>query len=179
MIFPVASILAGAYFLWWAAQLISIAILVFLALRWRPGFLHGRTITQTLGASLDSREEGIRLQLQAAERSREEAAQIRAESARQLEQARAESQEIVTRAHRTSEAIQQEMHDRAEEEYRRIVGQARSEIEYERRQAELALRRRAADIVVDAAGQIVAENLEASSDRRLINTSLADLKEIS
>ena len=78
-------------------------------------------------------------------------------------------------ASETSQAIQKDIEARAREEYDRVVGQARNEIDAERRQAELALRRRAADIVVDAARQIVEKNLDAESDQCLIRESVAQL----
>lgn len=167
--------LANDFWLWWLAQIIAIAILVFLFLRWRPGFLGKRTVREALGSALQARENGIREQLEAAERSRQEAARIREEAAREIEDARRQAQEIVTRAGQTSEAIKRDMQERAHEEYDRIVGQAKNEIEYEREQAELALRRRAADIVIDAAGQIVRQNLDPSADHRIIGESLDEL----
>lgn len=170
-----ATVLAHSYYLWWVAQLIALAILIFLALRWRPGFLGGRTIGETLNRSLDQRAASIKDQLQAAERSRQEAAKIREQTAQDVARARQEAEDIVRRAAQTSEAIQRDIETRAREEYDRIVGQARSEIDYERRQAELALRRRAADIVVDAAGQIIERNLDAAADQRIIRESVAQL----
>jgi F-type H+-transporting ATPase subunit b len=164
--------------LWWLAQLIAIAILVWLFLRWRPNFLRGRSIRQTLNDVLDARQQQIQTQLEAAQRSREEAARINEQAKQEIAQARKDAEEIVTRAAHTSEAIQQEMQKRAREEYERIIGQARVQIDYEREQAELALRRRASDIVVDAAGQIVERYLEPQTDRQIIDSSLADLKEI-
>ncbi|HEX6508820.1 MAG TPA: F0F1 ATP synthase subunit B [Chloroflexota bacterium] len=169
------AILANNYIVWWIAQLVALAILVFLALRWRPGFLGGRTIGETINAALDARAAQIQDQLEAAERSRQEAARIREQTARDVAKAREESEEIVRRAAQTSEAIQRDIEARAREEYERIVGQAKSEIEYERRQAVLALRHRAADIVVDAAEQVVARDLDPETDRRIIEDSVAQL----
>lgn len=168
--------LASDYLIWWAAQVIAVAILIALVLRWKPGFLKGKTIGGSVTGALDARETQIQHQLEAAERSREEAARIREEARQDIEEARTEAQQIVTRAVSTSQAIQQEMTVRAQQEYERIVGQAAEQIDYERRQAEAALRRRAADIVVDAAGQIVRQNLSAESDRRIIDESLANLR---
>lgn len=167
--------LANDYWIWWLAQVIAIVILVVLFLRWRPGFLGKRTVREALGAALAARENGIQEQLQAAERSRQEAAAIREQANRDIEQARQQATEIVSRASQTSEAIQRDMEEHARAEYQRIVGQAKNEIEYEREQAELALRRRAADIVVDAAGQIVRQNLDPSADHRIIGESLDEL----
>jgi F-type H+-transporting ATPase subunit b len=170
-----ATLLSNNYLVWWVAQLIALAIIVVLALRWKPGFLAGKTIGQTVTGTLDTRANGIKEQLELAERNRQEAERIRAQSQRDVEGARTEAEDIVTRAKATSEAIQRDIEARAQEEYDRIVGQAKTEIEYERRQAELALRRRAADIVIDGAEQIVERNLSAESDQRLIFDSVEQL----
>lgn len=167
------AILAHDYLVWWAAQVVALVILVWLALRWQPGFLGGRTIGRMLTQTLDSRADQIQKQLQAAERSREEAARIRRQSEEEVAQARKDADDIVRRAAQTSEAIKSEIEARAREEYERIVGQAKSEIDYERRQAELALRRRAADIVVDAAEEVVERNLDAEADSTIIRDSVA------
>jgi ATP synthase F0 subunit b len=172
------SYLEGSYLLWWLAQVAAVGILVFLGLRWRPGFLRGNTIGQTMKNALQARADQIQFQLEAAERSRQEAAKIQEEARREIEQARTQAAEIVERAQQTSVAIQRDIETRAQEEADRVVKQAGEEIEYERRQAELALRRRAADIVVDAAGQIVRQNLTPEADRRIIGSSLADLREV-
>jgi F-type H+-transporting ATPase subunit b len=172
----IMTILAHNYPIWWLAQLVAVGILVFLFLRWKPGFLGGKTIGTTLGNTLDAREAQIKEQLAAAERSREEAARIREASQRDIQQAREEANGIVQRAGTTSQAIQQEIETRARQEYDRIIGQARTEIDYERQQAELALQRRAADIVIDAAGQIVQQHLDAGTDQQLIGDSLGNLR---
>lgn len=170
--------LAENFIWWWIAQVVAVAILVFLFLRWRPGFLGGRTIGETLGRTLDARAEGIRTQLEAAERSREEAERLHAEAQKDVERARVEAREIVDRAAHTSQAIGADLERRAREEYERIVGQARSEIEFERERAISTLRRRAGDVIVDAAREVVERTLEPDADRRVIADSLSNLKEI-
>jgi F-type H+-transporting ATPase subunit b len=167
--------LASNYIIWFLAQLLAVAFLVLLFLRWRPSFMGRRTIGETLGQALDAREAQIQTQLQAAERSREEAARIQEQSERDIAQARREAEDIVSRASHTSQAIQEEMTARAREEYDRIVGQARTQIDYEREQAELALRRQAADVVIDAARQVVERHLQPQADQRLIDESLANM----
>lgn len=173
-----STLLSDSYLVWWAAQIVSIAIIVYLVLRWRPKFLRGQTVGQTLNSTLAAREDQIRQQLAAAEESRREAARIREEAAHDIDVARGQAEEIVNRAHHTSEAIQHEIVARSEQEAQRIVQQAQADIEYETRQAEMALRRRAADIVVDAAERIVERHLEPTTDRRLIDQSLANLRDI-
>jgi len=169
--------LSGTYPLWWIAQIGALVIVVALILRWRPKFLKGNTIGGSLGKTLDAREAEIRVQLAAAQRSREEAARIREQSAADVEQARQEANDIVARATQTSQTIQHEIEVRAHDEYQRVVGQARNEIEYERQQAESRLRREAADIVIDAARQVIDRHLQETTDRRLIEDSLASMKD--
>lgn len=170
--------LAGNVYLWWAAQLVAIAILVLLFLRWRPKFTGRRTIGEIVGSLLDAREAQIRQQLAAADEAREEARRLHEEAQQDIERARGEAEEIVTRATRTSELIREDMDRHAREEYDRIVAQARVEIDLERERAESALRRRAADIVIDAAGQVVERELTPQADAGLINSSLDNLGEI-
>lgn len=170
--------LAHNFVVWWAAQLVSIAILLYFVLRWRPGFLGGKTIGETLTDALDARAAAIEEQLQAAQRSREEAERIRAESAREVEAARQQASEIVSRASQTSEAILREMEVRAAAEKDRIIRQARDEIDYERRQAELALRRRASEVAIDAAEQVIARTMDEQTDEQLIRRSLTQIRDI-
>lgn len=175
----IGAVLADQYVFWWIAQLVAVFIIVILVVRWRPGFLSGRTIGETLRTTLDARAEQIQHQLEAAERSRQEADRIRKEAETDISKARAEAEDIVSRASHTSEAIQKEMHERSQEEFQRIVGQAKTEIEYERQQAEMALRRQAADIVIDASREIVERHHESSADARLINTALGRMEKLS
>jgi F-type H+-transporting ATPase subunit b len=170
--------LANNLIVWWIAQVAAIAILVALFLAWRPGFLGKRTIGETLRSALDARRAGIEEQLAAAQRSREEAERLHQAALQDVERAREEASDIVSRAGKTSEAIQQDLEARAREEYERIVTQARAQIEYERERAEMAIQRRAADIVVDAAREVIERNMEPQTDRRIIDTSLSELREL-
>lgn len=176
MVTVLGTTLSNNYVWWLIADVIAIVILVWAFLRWRPGFLGKQTIGQTVNRLLDARAEQIRSQLEEAQRSRDEAARIRDQSAAQIEQARKQAEDIAARAAQTSEAIQQEMEKRAHEEYDRIVAQAKSEIDLERERAELALRRRAADIVVDAAREVVRRNLDDTADDQLIIESLSTIR---
>lgn len=165
------------YYIWWfVAEVAAVAVLV-----WFVGFrrfegLGNQTIAQRVKGVLDARANNIQEQLQAAERSREEAARIQQQAARDMEQARQQAEDIVTRAGETSQAIQRDMEEKARAEYERIVGQARTAIEYEREQAELRLRQKAADIVIDAAREVVERNRDPEADRKLIDDSLSHMR---
>ncbi|MGI8826307.1 MAG: F0F1 ATP synthase subunit B [Chloroflexota bacterium] len=164
--------------IWFVAELLAVVIVIFLVLRWHPGFLGGRTVKDTVNQALEQREDQIREQLSAAQRSREEAERIREESKKDIARAKEEAGAIVARASTTSDSILQDLQVRARAEYERIVSQARVQIDFERQQAEAALRRRAADVVVDAAGQVLQRNLDAETDRHIIGSSLSELREV-
>ncbi|HZU13223.1 MAG TPA: F0F1 ATP synthase subunit B [Chloroflexota bacterium] len=168
--------LANNFVLWWIAQVAAIAILVYFFLFHHFGFLNGGTIWGLLQKSLQSRRDGIQHQLEAAQRSREEAQRLHEEALQDVEEARHEAASIVERAGQTSQAIQADLEARAREEYNRILDQARSQIQYEQERAVMALQRRAADIVVDAAREVVERNLEPQTDRAIIDTSLDQLQ---
>jgi F-type H+-transporting ATPase subunit b len=170
-----ASTLSSSYIVWWIAQLVAVAILVILFLRWRPGFTGGRTVGELLGSSLDARRDSIDEQLRIAERNREEAERLRAQVREDVENAHHEAERIVGGSTHTADAIRQEIEQRAVEERERILSQGRAEIQQEEAQAMQALQRRAADIVIDAAGQIVSGHMDESSDQRLISSSLRDM----
>jgi F-type H+-transporting ATPase subunit b len=170
-----AAVLANNYWVWWIAQLIAVAILVALFLRWKPGFLGGRTIGQTVGAALDARKAQIEEQLAVAERNREEAERLREQVRLDVEHAREEAERISSSSTTTAEAIRREIEQRAVDERQRILAQGRADIQQEEAQALQALQRRAADIVIDAAGEIVSRHMDENSDQRLIHGSLQKL----
>src|SRR5579864_1732219 len=105
--------LAHDYFIWWGAQIVALIIIIYLVLRWRPGFTGGRTIGEVLNGALDAREHQIQVQLDAAQESRKEAARIHDEAEADIVRAREEADVIVNRASQTSEAIQRDIADKA------------------------------------------------------------------
>jgi F-type H+-transporting ATPase subunit b len=120
--------------------------------------LLGRKIWAALTAALDGRAAGIRRQL-------DEAAELRAEAERMLAAAEAE------RAAAAKEA--EELLARARAEAARVV--ALDRIAAAEASAIAEVRNAAADIASAAARAVLAETIDAATDARLVDQSLADL----
>jgi F-type H+-transporting ATPase subunit b len=125
---------------------------------------------------LEARRQRIKDDLETAERLRLEAAAVKAEHEAQLKASRAAADEVIARAQEKARALLAENEARMKEEADRIVAEAQRTIAQERAQAVTDLRALAADLAVAAAEKFVATGLDAATQRRLVEESLAELE---
>ena len=155
----------------WTFLLQAINVLVVLGglylILWKP-----------LDKTLASREEKIEGNLREAASAREKADEMLSSYQQQLSQARQESREILQRAAETAEITRSEIVAQAREEAARALEQARLEIEREKRLAIAAIRNEAADIVVTAAGKVLARTLDAKEQEHLLQEALAEVERL-
>jgi F-type H+-transporting ATPase subunit b len=123
---------------------------------------------------LDRRAERIREGLQAADRSKEQAAEAEQEVARQLGEARHQGQALVAQAQDAANRIQEEARGQARREAESLLERARSEIQLERDQAIAELRKKFADLTVSAAEKVIGQSLDRQGHQRLIEEVLAE-----
>ena len=123
---------------------------------------------------LDRRSQRIREGLEAAEQSKEQAAQAEQEVARQIEEARRQGQALIAQAQEASNRIQEESRNQARREGEVLLERARNEIQLERDQAIAELRREFADLTVAAAEKVIGQSLDRQAHRRLIDEVLAE-----
>ena len=123
---------------------------------------------------LDRRSQRIREGLEAAEQSKEQAAQAEQEVARQIEEARRQGQALIAQAQEASTRIQEESRNQARREGEVLLERARNEIQLERDQAIAELRREFADLTVAAAEKVIGQSLDRQAHRRLIDEVLAE-----
>ncbi len=123
---------------------------------------------------LDRRSQRIREGLEAADQSKEQAAQAEQEVARQLEEARRQGQSLIGQAQETANRLQEEARSQARREGEALLERARSEIQLERDQAIAELRREFGDLTVSAAEKVIGQSLDRQAHRRLIDEVLAD-----
>jgi F-type H+-transporting ATPase subunit b len=171
---PVLATNAGAHFLLWMGELVSILILLVFFFVYRFKFLKGRSIWSLVGSLLDARAAKIDAQLRLAEESRAEAQRAHEESQAEIAKAREEGAQAVARAGGMTENLRAELAAEAEEERKRIIAQARSVIEAERNRAILELRTNAADVAISAARDIIEQTIDARTDRSIIDQALAE-----
>ncbi len=123
---------------------------------------------------LDQRAQRIKDGLQAAEQSKEHAAEAEQDVARQLEDARHQGQALIAQAQEASTRIQEESRNQARREADTLLERARSEIQLERDQAIVELRKEFADITVAAAEKVIVQSLDKQAHQKLIEQVLAE-----
>lgn len=123
---------------------------------------------------LDRRAQRVREGLEAAEQSKERAAESEQEVARQLEEARRQGQALIAQAQEGSNRIQEEARNQARREGELLLERARNEIQLERDQAIAELRRQFADLTVSAAEKVINQSLDRQAHRKLIDDVLAE-----
>ena len=112
--------------------------------------------------------------LEAADQSKEQAAQAEQTVAKQLDDARQESQANVARAQETASRIHDEARDQARREAEALLERARGEIQLERDQAIAELRQEFADLTVSAAEKVIGQSLDRGAHQRLIEEVLSE-----
>ncbi len=122
---------------------------------------------------LDQRRERIREGLEAADRSKEQAAKAEGDVARQLDEARRQGQAVIAQTQETATRIQEEARAQARRDAEALLERARNEIQLERDQAIAELRREFADLTVSAAEKVIGQSLDRQAHRRLIDEILA------
>ena len=123
---------------------------------------------------LDRRSQRIREGMEAAEQSKEQAAQAEEEVARQLDEARQQGQALVAQAQEAASRIQEEARSQARRDSDTQLERARSEIQLERDQAIAELRKEFADLTVSAAEKVIGQSLDRQAHQRLIDEALAE-----
>lgn len=159
----------------WISDIIGFSLLVAFFVWFAPRrILRGRSIGSLMRGAIDARAVAIETQLRLAEESRVVAQKAHEEAEAEIAHAHEEAAQIVERATGMRQSLQQELVQAAEEEKQRIISQARDEIEAERNRAILDLRSRAADVAVDAAGEILRRSMDTRVDHEIIMRALAE-----
>lgn len=125
-------------------------------------------------AMLEKRENSIREALQKSEEAKVEAEKTLDEYKKQLESARAEAQEIVANARANAEAIEADLKAKAEASAEEIVAKAKVSIEAERKAAVEELQASVADISIDVASKLIANDLNDDEHRKIIENYIKE-----
>ncbi len=125
-------------------------------------------------AMLDSRAQRVREGLEAAEQSKDQAAEAETEVAKQLDEARRQGQAMTAQAQETANRIQEEARGQARREAEALLERARSEIQLERDQAIAELRQQFAGLTVLAAERVIGQSLDRQAHQRLIEEVLVE-----
>jgi F-type H+-transporting ATPase subunit b len=137
----------------------------------------GRWVYPLVMAAAEGRQRQISEQLEAAERSRQDAEQRLKDAEARLQEARGQAAEIIEGGRRSGDQLRGDLRGRAEEEARRIVENAQRDIEAERQKAVDSVRGEVANLVVAATEKVVGQTLDEQRHRLLIEQAIAQVGE--
>jgi F-type H+-transporting ATPase subunit b len=152
-----------------APMWIALAMLaVFAVMIWKK-------VPAAIGKALDQKINAIREQLDEAEALRKEAEALKAEYAKKAEAAEAEAAAMVERARHEADALIEKARKDADSLVERRGRMAEEKIAAEERAAVQQLRAAAADAATRAAARLIAEQVDANSDKKLVDKAISDL----
>ncbi|MDE3089130.1 MAG: F0F1 ATP synthase subunit B [Chloroflexota bacterium] len=122
---------------------------------------------------LDSRKQKIQESLEYAERVKREAADQQKEFERKLEETRRDAQAASAAAAQVGEKEREVILAQAHEDARKLVEQAKGQIDYERKQMMSDLREEVVRLSLLAAQKVVSQSLDDKAHRQLVSDFLA------
>ncbi|WP_200758010.1 F0F1 ATP synthase subunit B [Effusibacillus dendaii] len=146
-----------------------IFILLFLFLRkvaWGP-----------LMKTMNDRQQYIESQISTAEQNRQEAEKLAQEHRDAMQSAKKEAAELLDNARRTGERQAADIIAAAEAEARRIKDQAVADINREKEQAIAELREQVGALSVQLAGKIIAQEIDSSKHKALLEEAVKEMGE--
>ncbi|MDP9244775.1 MAG: F0F1 ATP synthase subunit B [Chloroflexota bacterium] len=149
-----------------AFQIINFLLILYLLNR----FLFKRVVTL-----LDERQTKISKGLEDAEAAARDRELARAEREAALDEARKEAQAMIARATKIAEESRVEIVAAARAEAEKVAAKATEEITAEKQRAIAELRSQVADLALDAAGRLVRSEMNAPTQRRLVEEFLAEV----
>jgi F-type H+-transporting ATPase subunit b len=128
-----------------------------------------------IGDFLEKRANAIRENIEASEKSREEADAILAEYRERLKEAREQADDIVTRARKASDAAIATAAAEGKAKREELVAAARKDIEGETKRALEQIRKEVADLTVLATEKVTRKSLDDADHRRLVEEALSEV----
>ena len=138
-------------------------------------YLLNRFLFRRVLAMLDERQARIAKGLEDAEAAARDRELARAEREAALDEARKEAQAMITRATKIAEDSRAEIVAAARDAAEKVAARAHDEIAAEKDKAIAELRRQVADLALQAAGRLVASEMNSATQRRLVEEFLTEL----
>jgi F-type H+-transporting ATPase subunit b len=138
--------------------------------------LLGRFAWKPLLGALEQREKSIQATIDGARTDREQAEALLRQQRELLEQARRERSEALSAGQRDAEKLKAEILAEARGQREQLLKQTEAQVQAGMRQARAELRELAADLAIQAAGKLLERNLDAATQKRLVEDYLRDLE---
>jgi F-type H+-transporting ATPase subunit b len=149
---------------WLLAQVVNFGLLLFIL--WQFAY-------KPVLKMLNDRKQKIQESLDYSERVKREAAEQQKEFDRTLEETRREMQAAVAAAAQSGEKERETILVQARDDARKMIDQAKGQIEYERKQMLSDLREEVVRLSLLAAQRVVSQSLDDKAHRQLVSDFLA------
>ena len=138
-------------------------------------YLLNRFLFKPLLARMDERTAKIEKGLEDAETAARDRELARAEREAAVTEARKEAAEMLARSNKIAEDTRNEILTEARSEAEKVTQRAREEINAEKEKAMSELRAQVADLALEAAAKLVRSDMNATTQRRLVEEFLAEV----
>jgi F-type H+-transporting ATPase subunit b len=139
--------------------------------------LIGRFAFKPITAALKKREKDIQNSLDEAKKARMEMANLKAENEELLKLAQEERAKILREAKEAKETIIAEAREKAKDEARRIVTDAKAQIENQKMAAIIEIKNQTGKMAIEIAEKLLQKELEhKAEDEALVNKLVSDMK---
>lgn len=128
--------------------------------------------------AVEARERALEEAIEFAKRDREEAARLLEDHRRLIDEAHTEAQHVIAEGRASGEKVRADVIERAHCEQQLVLERARQEIQNERDQAIVELRREAVNLAIRAAGRVIEKNLDDETNRQLVESFLASIEPV-
>lgn len=136
----------------------------------------GKFAWKPLLQSLKDREDRIRDSLEQAEKARMEAAELMKQNERNMARAEEEYQRIVREARTLGDKMREEIVGKARQQAQHDIQAAKDEIRRDVEAAKQQLRSDVADLAIKAAGKILDETLDDARHKKIVDNVMNQLK---
>ena len=137
-------------------------------------FILGKFGWPVIVSSLEKRESKITEALEEADRTREEMKKLQANNELLLKEAKEERDAILSEARKLSQKMYDEAKEKANDEAQRILERAKESIHYEEMKAIAEVKNTIAELSLDIAGKVLAQELSDSEKRSNYVNQLVD-----
>ena len=148
----------------WTAITFLILLVLLKKIAWKP-----------LLNALHLREEKIRSSIERAEKAKEEAEHLLEENRKNLQRAEEQAQQIIKEGRAAAEKMKNEILEKTNASARRMLEQARDEIQRGKEVALAELRREVVDLAIKSASKILGEQLDERRHRKVVEDFLSGL----
>ena len=137
-------------------------------------FILGKFGWPVIVSSLEKREEKITEALEEADRTREQMKQLQASNEALLKEAKEERDAILAEARKLSQKMYDDAKDKANAESQRILERAKESIHYEEMKAIAEVKNTIAELSLEIAGKVLAQELSDNEKRNSYVNQLVD-----